>query len=218
MPILRIVCMIFAILSLSCGSFTAPTPQPVGQSSPRPADLAAQAEFPSDIEDDEYLVYGALAQGASDLRSSAPANARVAFVITDHTKPPHIEEQMLSRVRLEIPQIDDSTVADFVRRNESSYPIEHRIATTLPYVLLSDLEFKQILAHDRGMFAAFFWRYPGVSGIAGLSRVGFSADRNQALAYADHTCGTLCGGDALYLLSRQDGVWSIVSVRPLSVS
>lgn len=43
-----------------------------------------------------------------------------------------------------------------------------------------------------------------------ISPVGFSADGNYALLFAEHDCGALCGGGAFYLLEKQGTEWSVI--------
>ena len=57
---------------------------------------------------------------------------------------------------------------------------------------------------------AFYGKYPASPGILKLSRVGFNADKSQALIFVAHSCGWLCGEGNYFVLVKKDGEWKIM--------
>lgn len=64
----------------------------------------------------------------------------------------------------------------------------------------------------------FARRFPGASGIIGLSRVGFDKELSEAIVSTSFVCGGLCGSGDRYFLKKVGGVWKVVSRRETWVS
>lgn len=72
-------------------------------------------------------------------------------------------------------------------------------------------------------FQLDFWktfhdRHPGSAGYVQATRAVVSRDGGQALIYAEHSCGVLCGTGDLHLLRFHDGQWRIETSYMLWVS
>ena len=55
-------------------------------------------------------------------------------------------------------------------------------------------------------------------GYVKVSRVGFNADKNEALVYTESYCGALCASGYLFLLRKRGDQWEIVAQRNLWLS
>lgn len=64
----------------------------------------------------------------------------------------------------------------------------------------------------------FAHRFPGASGIIGLSHVGFDSQISDAIVSTSYACGGLCGGGSRYFLKKIGGAWRVVSKRETWVS
>jgi hypothetical protein len=51
-----------------------------------------------------------------------------------------------------------------------------------------------------------------------LSKIGFSADRSQAMAFFWAGCGSLCGYGVLFELDLQQGTWKVVRERIVMIA
>jgi len=64
----------------------------------------------------------------------------------------------------------------------------------------------------------FYASFPGAHGWMTLSLPGYSSDRDIALVYVAHYCGSLCGGGAYVYLRRVEGQWKVIISIPTWVS
>jgi hypothetical protein len=51
-----------------------------------------------------------------------------------------------------------------------------------------------------------------------LSKIGFSADGNQALFYSTNSCGGKCGTETYVVMQRSDAGWKVVKEILIGVS
>jgi hypothetical protein len=56
------------------------------------------------------------------------------------------------------------------------------------------------------------------SGTINLSRIGFSAAKDEALVYAESSCGSLCGSGDLFLLRKRGDRWEMIAQSTLWLS
>jgi len=56
------------------------------------------------------------------------------------------------------------------------------------------------------------------SGVIRLPRIGFSPAKDEALVYAESSCGSSCAGGDLFLLRKRGDHWEIISQRNLWLS
>ena len=64
----------------------------------------------------------------------------------------------------------------------------------------------------------FRQRFPRSDGLTALGRIGFNAERSEALAYCARTSGMLAGDGRVAVLRRVHGRWSIVRWETIWVS
>lgn len=183
----------------------------------------------------------ALAQGAGQVtppaRDTAACGAIAAAIdslvllhrpepriVLWHETQPVRERTMFAgqwRIMREMPGLDPSTWASFVRHNQRAEPA----CGTLP--LPNPVQHRSV-ATDRGRLegvdAETYWRrfrelYPGAAGSVSTSGVGVSRDGRQALLLIDHGCGSLCGSGHIVLLERDAaGRWRIRAAHMTWVS
>ncbi|MEQ1644279.1 MAG: hypothetical protein ABL959_12600 [Pyrinomonadaceae bacterium] len=118
------------------------------------------------------------------------------------------------------------TIADYNKKNFSdkssvSFEIEGKFPTQEKYFLLSQEELKSQFDYKKSnatdTWKSFKEKY-GTDGYHTVSRVGFSNDGKQALAFVSFTCGSLCADGTYYFLIHQDGRWKIESKNTVWVS
>jgi hypothetical protein len=166
-------------------------------------------------DDEMYEVYSAAIR---DLFLSQPGDTSSSgaspclIVVSDHTATPHwdVNEAADARgnrtARWDISEnpVERRTIEDFKRKSGDSIRLESRFTLGSKQVLISGRE----LGKARG-WAAYYRRYPHSLGIISMSRVGFNAERDQALVYIDRICGGLCGEGDYVLLVKEKGAWSV---------
>jgi hypothetical protein len=85
-----------------------------------------------------------------------------------------------------------------------------------PAIRLSVKELPRTFQLD--FWQTFHDRHPGTAGYVQVTRAVVSRDGRQALIYAEHHCGGLCGTGDLHLLRFHDGQWRIETSYMLWVS
>jgi hypothetical protein len=98
----------------------------------------------------------------------------------------------LQYVNQNIPTLKPETMQDYKSKNLTHTYIQNPLSIHPACVLSSK-------AHQS---------YPMIE----VSRVGFSTDGQQALAYVGSTLGPLAGMGSFYVLSKENGTWVIVGV------
>jgi hypothetical protein len=171
------------------------------------------------IEDEEYAVYAALIN-----ENTTDENINRPLVIKDQPtawmgsleeeKNTFYEDlQKSSSILLE------ETVDDLRAKNKETHTFGRRFDIKRQYILVSEKEIDDIFKKGGGWWEEFYRRYPETRGFVTFSRVGFNADKTQALVYQAHSCGGLCGGGGYVLLVKVNGVWkSKGTVGPVWVS
>ena len=185
--------MLLALLLCSCGSGV---PQATVPGLPE----ATVTPSPN-IEAEEYAIYSALIRQnpiGYDLGSS--------FVVRENTM---ADLDMFERTLENVHKLPSSLVDSYRSRNAASYTLDPNLDIEQDYVLMPQEVFDEILGRRGSQWTDFEAKYPGASGFILFSRVGFSADGDQALADMGYRCGDLCGAGGLYLLVKEDGNWKV---------
>lgn len=114
------------------------------------------------------------------------------------------------RVMLEqLTPISLDTVEDLEKKNKERSELESRLNLTVNYVLLGKQASTNTPEDYAAQWRSFYDKYPGSPGIISLSRVGFNADRKQAIVYVANSCGGLCGKGYYVLVTKDSGDWRI---------
>jgi hypothetical protein len=180
-----------------------------------PLNSQAQTDEKAPVQDpDEYSVYNTL------LNSQYKSDKLQQFVINSETvgktKQPFIGLRAgLAPTGAKRPDADAATMSDFDAKNDKSFSLERRFDLKAPYVLVTSDELHAIFGPDAsGNYATegwadFYKQYPGAVGILGLSRVGFSSKKNQALMYVEIQRNLLGGSGAFFVLSMAEKTWEV---------
>ena len=119
-------------------------------------------------------------------------------------------EKDFSKTVDETTDADAATRDDFKNKNYGGkqYCIEGDLATRVKYRYVDEATYRQILKD----ITAIEHDGSRPDPVAVLSRVGFNADKTEAIAYAEYTCGSLCGDGALYLLRKSGNAWTVYKI------
>jgi hypothetical protein len=172
-----------------------------------------QAGDQSNISAEEYAIYGAVIRNmfAGD-RVTFDTQAKVKLlVIEDRTVSEHFNaaagENETERLKqIFSPPISQEIIDDFVAKNAKSCQLTNSLDIKLKYTLIPKEKIKPItgLPSDE-----FYRQFPDSGGYIALSRIGFNANSDQALAYMQHVCGGLCGSGHYLLLAKNKGGWVV---------
>jgi hypothetical protein len=122
-------------------------------------------------------------------------------------------EQMRRELEKDLPGLERTTVEDFLAQSNKCEPLSRRFDVPVNYVLMPNKEIDRVFRKDGvgGGWKRFYDEYQDSSGIISFSNVGFNAEMNQAFIYTGKSCGGLCGAGYEVLLTKQDGVWKVLS-------
>jgi hypothetical protein len=115
--------------------------------------------------------------------------------------------QTASQLQSEVPTLKRTTIDAFRKVNRQQASFQRSFQTVVDYELIDSTQLESVFKN--GDWPAFYKRFPGSTGIARFSRVGINAAGTQALFYASHECGGLCGGGWYVVMERRDGRWVI---------
>ena len=167
-----------------------------------------QANADSGIEEEEYAVYSALINA-----NTGDENRDRLLVINEQPSPwvGFLEEErdkFYEDLKKSSPELMLETVEDLRAKNKEQHKFARHFDIKRRYILVSEKELDAFFKEGGGWWEEFYRKYPKSTGIATFSRVGFNADRTQALVYQGHSCGGLCGGGSYLLLVKSNGVWT----------
>lgn len=179
--------------------------------------LAAANVLPLQIEEEEYAVYSALIN--DDLKESdgdgksRDKNDRV-LIIDDRPslwdgEIPGEQSQFFEELKKSAPELEPETINDLIVKSNVVTTLERKFNIKIKYALVSDEEIDALFKEGAGGWEAFHKKFPKSNGILTLSRVGFNAEKTQALVYKGWSCGGLCGGGGYTLLTKKKGVWVV---------
>jgi hypothetical protein len=171
---------------------------------------------------DESSVYGAVLDSLYDFHGERP---RKILIAGRHVRPPY-------GVPSETPPIDSSTRAAFSFEGAIPDPMTANLNDRIPIVILNadsllsldvegvplqrEAELKPSNEETAGFWLALRRRYPGAWGYVEFSRIGYNPEHTQAVVYAAHNCGNVCGSGDVWLLTRAGEKWSVAARNEIS--
>jgi len=117
----------------------------------------------------------------------------------------------------EAPTLQPATIEKLREVGAQSAPFHPSFQLPVPYQLVDAKEIDEIFKNG-GWWTDYYKKYPGSQGILTLSRIGFSADGNQALFYATNSCGGKCGTETYVVMQRSGTSWKLVKEILIGVS
>jgi hypothetical protein len=120
-------------------------------------------------------------------------------------------------LRKEAPTLQQETIEKLRQVGTQSVPLRRSFQLPVPYQLIEARETEAIFENN-GWWTDYYKKYPGSQGYLVLSKIGFSADGNQALFYATNSCGGKCGTETYVVMQRSDTGWKLVKEILIGVS
>lgn len=114
------------------------------------------------------------------------------------------------RLKDRMPELSDETVKDFNSKNEKAYPLERKFILPGEYTLIKKGEALGNYSSADDLlkkYEIFREKYPKSDGFISFSRVGFSSDKKQALAYFEHFCGVECASGEFFFFVKEKDKW-----------
>jgi hypothetical protein len=161
-----------------------------------------------DPELEEYAVYSAVITQMYVPTKVIVLRNEVAVVGSDTPFRP-----LLNRLT----SLSRATMNDYDAKNKAPHPLRPLFTLPNPYVLIGQEEIDAVYQDQGAGWKRFAEKYPGAPGIITVSRVGFNAQRTQALLLLGQGCGTRCGRGLYVLLVKKHGTWEIAQEELLYV-
>jgi hypothetical protein len=171
-------------------------------STARPAVIPTPAA--EQIDQDEQAVYAFLvAKMYQHTGYVIMANTATSATGVDNTA------QTLDYVMQNMHSVAQATLDSFQGRNATAQILGADMQLGSPYTLLSQTARNQIFSQNQSGWDVFYGRYPQAPGITTFSKVGFNANRDQALVYMGTQSNWTVGTGYYLLLKKVNGTWSI---------
>ena len=172
--------------------------------------IAASVQHPND-----YTVYSSVLDGALGESLTQDGGKSQHFVVRDSTASKGLvtaglKTEFMRRQFGFFSSAYQSTVEDFLKRNESSVKLAEKPFEANGHV---DVVSRRDLPSDddpEKYWEDYHKKFPRSRGLIALSRPGFDADRKYALVYFHVACGNLCGERGYALLRFIGGRWIVV--------
>jgi hypothetical protein len=173
------------------------------QSSPQPT-------VPDVLTADEYAVYGSVIQ------SNWPGQAQIVVADkTDFSNLTNVE----TLIDGNLPGLEKDTLSQFIQVNKQNYSLEDHFQIDASIILLSQTDLKAIFDQNlEDSWKRFFKKYPSSQGLLTLSRVGFNAQKDQALVYFGNSKGSVDGVGYVALLSDENNTWVLIKQISIWIS
>lgn len=168
----------------------------------------------------DYEVYSAV---LDDLARNLDAK-KVHFVIRNSTV---VDPRYTAQWRRHNPNASETSVTssdeaakDYELRMRTTCRLSAEMKTSATFEIVPTETLEAIFriedGKDIGQSLANSWKkfyeaYPDSSGFWSFSTVGFNSSKTEAIVYAGHCCGVLCGRGTLFRLSKDAGQWRVMN-------
>lgn len=106
--------------------------------------------------------------------------------------------------------LEASMAKDFFSKNGSSVKLESKFDNPIKFYLMLRSDFSSFMKNDlhKG-YASLYQKYPDVSGMIEVSRIGYNSKNDNAMVIIDFHQNERTGIGYLVELKLEDGVWKI---------
>lgn len=115
---------------------------------------------------------------------------------------------MMDSMLLVAGDVDPGAARHYLEVNGGRFALEPRVPGIKNQIILSRSEADEVFTEDG--WDEFYRRYPDAVALVGLSRVGFSTDRQSALVFVSRYQGALSGEFGVVYLYRGVDGWTVV--------
>lgn len=175
---------------------------------------SSKISFQPEISKAEYEIYSAVIEEMYATRSNTKL-----LIIKDHTVTDSHELKENHWYRKQLAEILSSllpeTINSYVEENKRESQLKSAFNLKISHTLIKKSEIGEIFKRGTSMGEMGEWdefrkRFPDARNVIGISHIGFSFERNQALVYLEEWCGSLCGTGNYFLLSKEQGKWKVI--------
>ena len=136
--------------------------------------------------------------------------------VTDHSIRSAEAERHWRYIASRLETLSEETISSFKAENQAEQRLDSALVLPIRHIFVSNEELDQM--HRGRGWEEFRARYPDSGGFIGFSRIGFNAERSQALVYFEHWCGNLCGSGLYILLTKDNDEWKVRHIHRAWIS
>lgn len=139
---------------------------------------------------------------------NATQSDRDDTLLEDDDGKPLSWKKMSGYLHKEVRTLQGSTLDSFRDATNHPAPFSPSFHLPVPYELVAKAEIDAIFKKG-GWWMDFYKKYPDSQGLLTLSRVGYSADRKQAMFHAKNHCGGKCGTGSYVVMEKTNRGWKV---------
>jgi len=177
-----------------------------------PSATKESTEHNCELTQDDYLVFAALLNGLHGPEDPEEAWEGKEMLIANVTATPNKPESQANwgfRSKSSAAPSRE-TFSDYADKARSACAVKPEFGDPNSYKIIARDEIDNFFKKSVGRgWQEFYKKYPKSAGFWQFSRPGYNSTRDEALLYVGHSCGGLCGTGHLYLLSKQNGQWTV---------
>jgi hypothetical protein len=167
-----------------------------------------------ELTQDDYAVFGALLSGLHGPEDPEEAwEGKEMLIVSVTATPQKLEGQARANWGFRSKSSaapSQETSSDYADKAQSTCAISPKFGDPHSYRIIANEEVDNFFKKGVGRgWQEFYKEYPKSAGFWRFSRPGYNSVRDEALLYVVHSCGGLCGTGHLYLLSKQNGQWTV---------
>jgi hypothetical protein len=194
-----------------------------GSQDSHPSAAQESTEHNCQLTQDDYAVFGALLSGLHGPEHPEEAWEGKEMLIVDVTATPgKLESQPRANWGFRSKSSaapSQETFSDYAGKVLSACAVRPEFGDPKSYKMIASGEKDDFFKEGVGRgWQEFYRKYPRSGGYWQFSRPGYNSTQDEALLYVVHSCGGLCGTGHLYLLSKQNGQWSVKNRLMLWIS
>jgi hypothetical protein len=165
-----------------------------------------------ELTQQDYEVFGGLIQGLGGPEHPEEALHGKEMLILDMTvtQPPEPQEKAFDSYSNSQSSRSVEAFRDYLKKSHDSCAVKAQFGDSQSHKIIAGKEIRDSFSKSIGKgWEEFYKKYPNSAGYWQFSRPGFNSARDTAWLYVVHACGGLCGTGHLYLLSKENGHWTV---------
>lgn len=165
-----------------------------------------------ELTQQDYDVFGGLIQGLGRPEHPEEAWQGKELLILDTTarQPPELQQKAFESYSNSQSSRSVEAFRDYLKKGHDSCSVKAQFGDSQSHKIIAGNETQDLFSKGVGRgWEEFYKKYPNSAGYWQFSRPGFNSAHDTAWLYVVHSCGGLCGTGHLYLLSKENGQWTI---------
>jgi hypothetical protein len=188
-----------------------------------PSATQASTENNCELTQDDYAVFAALLSELHGPEHPAEAWEGKEMLIVDVTATPGKLEGQPRAIwgfrSKSSAAPSQETFSDYADKAHTTCAVGPEFGDPKSYKIIARDEVNNFFRKGVGRgWQDFYKKYLKSAGYWQFSRPGYNSTRDEALLYVVHSCGGRCGTGDLYLLSKQNGQWTVKNRLALWIS